>query len=743
MKKLFKIIIGLLLFILLAVAALLITFDANNYKNQITEQVEQQTGRKFKIDGDIQLSVFPWIGLKLEQVALGNAQGFSERAFAEITQLDVKVMVLPLLKKEVQVDKIRMHGLTVSLEVNGQGQNNWSDLSQAASEDAAKDDSNDVETGKPEQSAADGGAELTGLVVNGIEFVDANIRWSDAQTDTLASISDLSLETSEIRFNEPVSVEFNAHVVSNQPEVDAKISLQTKVKFNKELNVFDVDGLELNVQTLMQSVSKELITLDFRTNAHVDLTRQEASLKSLEIDTLGAVLSANFNITQLNSEPKIKGSIVTNVIDGRALAKKLQIDLPLMANKDSLSSISMQSSIEASPNSVLLDGLKIDLDKTQITGWVHVLDVAQPKVDYHIKMSSINLDDYMAPVAQAADDQQNPADEVAEASTGKQDADVEIPLPVEFLRTLGANGHFEVEKVTMQNIEVMGISIDTRIASGLVSIKLTALNILKGRTDIGVDLNVQKTPAYTIAVKANNLHAGRVVNPVLKGVMGDEEIKIDGTVQLIADIKTQGSSLLALKKAATGSVNFDMNQTSVTGVDIEYFARNAIVDYLEQKKLDVSPEWRGKYQPKQTTAFRKIHASAVIAQGKLSNDDFIMDSKRIKVTGKGEVDIVNNTMDYNALIDLSLERKKTFAEKLLDEPMGVHVHGPFEKLAIDPDTKQLAKAATNLLKDKAKAEAKKKIDAKKKKLKRKAEKEKKKAKKKLEDKLRDKLKGLF
>jgi AsmA protein len=186
-----------------------------------------------------------------------------------------------------------------------------------------------------------------------------------------------------------------------------------------------------------------------------------------------------------------------------------------------------------------------------------------------------------------------------------------------------------------------------------------------------------------------------------------------------------------------------MNQTSVTGIDIEYFARSAIVDYLEQKKLDVSPEWRGKYQPKQTTAFRKIHASAVIAQGKLSNNDFIMDSKRIKVTGKGEVDIVNNTMDYNALIDLSLERKKTFAEKLLDEPMGVHVHGPFEKLAIDPDTKQLAKAATNLLKEKAKAEAKKKIDAEKKKLKKKVEKKKKKAKKKLEDKLRDKLKGLF
>jgi len=727
MKKLLKILIGFLLLVLLAVAALLITFDANNYKDQIIEQAEQQTGREFKIDGDIQLSVFPWIGLKVEQVMLGNAQGFSERPFAEIAQLDVKVMMLPLLKKEVQVDKIRLHGLVMSLEVNAQGKNNWSDFSQTAAEDATKDESIDDKKDGSVQPAQESGAVLAGLAVNGIELVDASFRWSDAKTNTSASISDLSLETSAISFDEPVDVEFNAHVVSNQPEVDAKISLQTKIKFNKDINVFDIDGLELNVQTLMQSLSKELITLDFKTNARVDLKQQTASLNSLEVGISGAVLSADLDISQLDSEPQIKGSISTNVINGRVLAEKFQLELPPMANENSLSRVSIQSNIKATSGSVSLDGFKINLDKTQITGWVHVLDIAQPKVEYDLKMSAINLDDYMAPVAQTTEPQ---AAGVASSEAGKQD--VEIPLPVELLNTLGVNGLFEVEKITMQKIAVTDISIKTRIANGLVSIKPVTMSLLDGRMKAGIDLNVRQIPAYTITVDAKGLQAAPIVNPILEGVMGDEKIKVEGAVQFSADIKTQGSSMLALKKAARGAVNFDMNQTSVTGIDVEYFARNAIVDYLQQKKLDVSPEWRGQYQPKQTTAFRKIHASAVIAQGKLRNDDFIMDSKRIKITGKGVVNIVNNTMDYNALIDLSLERKKTFAEKLLDEPMGVRIRGPFENLSIEPDTRQLAKAATNLLKAKAKAEVKKKV-----------KKEKKKARKKLEDKLRNKLKDLF
>jgi AsmA protein len=351
-------------------------------------------------------------------------------------------------------------------------------------------------------------------------------------------------------------------------------------------------------------------------------------------------------------------------------------------------------------------------------------------------MSPVNLDDYMAPAAPLTQ-------QIPPVVTAEQDADVEIPLPIDLLRTLGLNGIFEIEKVTLQNITVTNISIKTQAGNGLLAIKPVTMNLLKGRMEMGIDLDVRQTPAYTITVNANDLHAGPIVNPVLKGMMGDEEIKIEGAVQLTADIKTHGSSLLALKKAATGHVNFDMNQTSVTGVDIQYFARNVVVDYLEQKKLNVSPEWRGEYTPKQTTAFRKIHASAIVAQGKISNDDFILDSKRIKVTGKGEVDIVNNAIDYNVLIDLGLERKKTFAEKLLDEPIGIHIHGPFKKLAIEPDTKRLAKAAKKLLAEKAKAEIREKVETEMKKLKKKARQEKEGARKKVEDKLKSKFKGLF
>ena len=59
----------------LIVAALLIIpmfVDLNDYKPQIEQQVTAATGRSFSIGGDIDLSLFPWAGVALSDIRLGN-----------------------------------------------------------------------------------------------------------------------------------------------------------------------------------------------------------------------------------------------------------------------------------------------------------------------------------------------------------------------------------------------------------------------------------------------------------------------------------------------------------------------------------------------------------------------------------------------------------------------------------------------------------------------------------------------
>ena len=174
-KKTILVLAGLILVLLIGLSIFVYTFDANHYKPQISEQVEKATGRKLNIEGDVKLSLFPWIGLSINQVTLANAQGFEAAPFAKLQALDVKVEVMPLLSKQLRVDKVRLQGLYLSLQQAKDGRNNWDDLSQVATP-TSKTPSEPTEKEKVEPSPT---KSLAALMVNGVEIQDATLIWKD------------------------------------------------------------------------------------------------------------------------------------------------------------------------------------------------------------------------------------------------------------------------------------------------------------------------------------------------------------------------------------------------------------------------------------------------------------------------------------------------------------------------------------------------------------------------------------
>jgi AsmA protein len=244
-------------------------------------------------------------------------------------------------------------------------------------------------------------------------------------------------------------------------------------------------------------------------------------------------------------------------------------------------------------------------------------------------------------------------------------------------------------------------------------------------------------------MKASGIQPGPVLDPMLAAIFGQKDVSMDGAANVLANIKMQGTRVSQLKKAAKGNLQFDMSKTVLHGVDFEYYVRNVVADYLVTKNLDVPDEWRGSLDPETKTAFNRVHASADVANGDITNKDLILDSSRVKVKGEGVANIVRNDMDYKALIDVEPSRRNTVAEKLLDQPLSIRIHGPFEQLSYDFDRNQLKKALGNMLEAEAKAKLNKEIEEEKEKLRQKAKEEEEQYKEKLKDKLRDKLKGLF
>jgi uncharacterized protein involved in outer membrane biogenesis len=272
------------------------------------------------------------------------------------------------------------------------------------------------------------------------------------------------------------------------------------------------------------------------------------------------------------------------------------------------------------------------------------------------------------------------------------------------------------------------------------------MQVLEGQVGSTIKLNVQKAkPAYAINLDVNQVQVGPVANPFLKDVMGEKELTLKGAVNLTMDVKTAGDSVNQLKQDSKGKIVFDMKQTEVKGFDPEFYMRSAVADYVNDKGFGLSKTIMGKYKPREVTVFDKIHSTVNLANGKADTNDFLMDSKRVKVTAKGHVDMMKDTLDVTSSV--KLPRAKTAVEKIFDEPVFVRVHGPFAALEYDIDTDRLKKSTSNVLQKEAKAKLEEEKQRLKEKAKEKSDKElkraEKKAKQKLEDKLKDKLKSFF
>ena len=244
MKTFLKVFAGIVVLLVIAVAGFAYTFDANNYKEEIAELIESVTDRPINIAGDMDISLYPWIGIKINDVTIGNAAGFSNKTFATIGQFDVRIKVLPLLQKRLDVDKLVLHRLALELEMNAAGENNWSDFAGVAENENVESESG---------------------------LADSRISWVDVSTGKQLKLSNLSLSTQAVIKGQPLPIELKAFIQSNQPEWQAAINAKTRLEFNQDSAVFDAKGLKLTVKALLPNTEMEKVTLAMVADSKINL----------------------------------------------------------------------------------------------------------------------------------------------------------------------------------------------------------------------------------------------------------------------------------------------------------------------------------------------------------------------------------------------------------------------------------------------------------------------------------------
>ena len=185
------------LFLVLVVGAVVLVpmfVDVQKYKPEIEALVSQQTGRSFAMGDEIKLSVFPWVGVSLSDLKLGNAKGFEGEDMVTVKGFEVRLKVMPLLSRQVQVDTFIMDSPRIILSKNKAGKGNWENLGPANAEKKPKKEPSKTET----PSEGSSGLPIDSLMVGKFSIINGLLSYSDRGTGMEKEISELNLNLVDI-----------------------------------------------------------------------------------------------------------------------------------------------------------------------------------------------------------------------------------------------------------------------------------------------------------------------------------------------------------------------------------------------------------------------------------------------------------------------------------------------------------------------------------------------------------------
>jgi len=657
MGRLLKIILfsiaSVVLLVIIAVIVLPLVIDPNDFKPEIQQAVEKNTGRKLNIEGDLELSVFPWIGVSTGKLTLSNAPGFTDKLFAEITKSNIKVKLLPLLSKEVEVSRIVLKGLVLNLAKNKQGVSNWDDLSSTKQTKEQPE-----ETDKAEKEHV---SPLAALAIGGIAIEQAKIVWDDQQQGKYIELNDFNFKTGKLVFGQPIAVDLSLTVVNKEPEITESINFTADLVINEQLDIFKLKQINIASITSGKDIPGEKLTATLLAEMALDLTQQTLNVSKFTLSTGNLNLTANVMGTGIKDNPVFKGSINVAEFNLAQLLKKMAMPLPVMQDPDALSKLSVAFDLMATTDSADIKNLVINLDETNINGSSSIKNFSQPEIVFNFNVDAINVDHYQSPIKEGKSSAKTVVTPASAAVTGA------ALFPVEMLRTLNANGRLKIDQLTINRLNMQGLSLKLNAKNGVIKTKQDIKQLYQGSYTGSSTLNVQrKQPRLLLNESLSMIH----LEPLLKDLQ--DGARMTGVVNADVKLQGQGNTVRAIKSSLNGKVDFNFKDGVVKGFNLQKI--------IDNSKALIGGNPFPTDNKNDQTVFTVIKGSANINNGLVSNNDLYAEASKLRVNGEGTANLVSEKLDYKVNVKLLRAiATNTQPEKIEGIPVVIKVGGIFSK----------------------------------------------------------------
>ncbi len=723
---------------LLAVGAILLiaTFDANRVKGELTRIVKETKNRTLAIEGDLALSFWPGIGVRLGRTRLSERE--SDKEFAALEGVRVSVAIMPLLSKQLVVDAIQLDGIKATLIRGKDGKFNFDDL-----------------LAKEKQES-----ETVKFDVAGVKISNGQLVFRDDKTDQTFTLGNVNLATGRLGNAAQGPLALALQVTAEKPKLDAAIKVAAEYRYDLEQKqyafsalevkvtgeaaglqgldaAFGAGRLELKPETSEIELEKVLLAAKGKTEtdaveikvdaprltakadkasgeaiaivaklagtqrsaeAKLDLTGVEGSAAALRIASFKLELDARQGETAVRGglDASLAANLSAQSFELPKFSGAFNVTHPQMPMKSVKLPVTGSARADFAKSHASGD-ISTRFDESSVRAKWGVPKFSPLAVTFDVDVDRINLDKYFPPQPQA------------------KQAAPEKPFDFSALKGLDASGSVKIGSLQVQNVKASNIKLDIRAAKGRLDVNPMAAHLYQGTLAGSMALNAS---GNQVVLKQNL--TGVNVNPLMKDAIDKDLVEGRGNVSV--DVTTAGNTVTAMKKGLNGSARVALKDGALKGINLAKTFR--------ELKAQVNMKQDAQRQANQAdkTDFSELTASFRINKGVAHNNDLAAKSPFLRLAGEGDMDIGAGQMNYVAkasVVGTSAGQEGKELAQLKGLTVPVRVTGPFDKLSYQIEF-------ANLVTDLAKAKLEAKVQEQQQVLEKKAQ-----------DKLQESLKGLF
>ena len=572
--------IGSLLVIIMLLAFIPITIDLTEYKGAVESAATLALGRTVRVDDKIVIATSFQPYFSLEGLRISNPTGFQSGDLFHMKTAKVEVRLLPLFRGKLHITEISAKGVTLTLVENEKGAVNWSS-----------------------STPAEPRAELSPQPKPPAEKPKFELK-SDSLVLAKLVLEDISVDYRRPGMAEPVQFKIEACTGSMTPGEPFTLSIKgalLKEPYTTEIKVSSLEELLEKSRSWME-IKTEIAQTRFDFTGNIDLSQASKSLQ-------------------------LKTSVTGDRLD--SLNGLLGIYLPPLKSYKTDAMLTMRN------KRVDLSDLVVQVGESKLAGKMAIDNTgSRPKSTIELSAPMIQLDDFdvgeWSPEKSTSGEPAPEDDKKKESGTVALKEENSLPeikayelLSPEVLGQFDVEMNLKEDKVVSGSDELGSCVLRATLKKGHFLIDPFKLDIPGGSFYLSASLKPDnKAPEASIQAVMKKFDFGVLVR------RANPEADMGGLINLEVDLKSSAGSFGELMANSNGYFDFSGRLENLKAGIIDLWAVNVIAAIASREDDEASK-------------INCVVGRWTMKDGLLNPDVFLIDTTKIRICGRGQVDFKN------------------------------------------------------------------------------------------------------